>query len=356
MESLPNLQICGVCGETADAVHFGALSCRACAAFFRRRVAAGKLIIVSRCAGNCKLENQLLRRLCASCRYEKCLRIGMKTSAVLSRLVVKTEPGSSTWMGECLLDQMKAAYARLESSRRDAFLREDHVPKITNYKEVNAMCSIDIDLIVLHYTSFFQSITPIDEEQRRYLGVHFLVPFCLLDGAFRSQGIETELFLMPNGDYVDLQNLDDFYQNPDEKEDNGIAGSVTTLMEPYWRLNNQVLRKHLKEVILDLSEFLFLFWDPIYHIIPGIQNQSDACIQICKQMRSRIFEELTNYEKNLNLKADHSMRVGEIVIVLQAVQKALGIMNECRDISMVYNLYGRECPLFRVPQNSEFNN
>ncbi|EGT31058.1 CBN-NHR-237 protein [Caenorhabditis brenneri] len=347
MESPPSLQICGVCEQTADAVHFGALSCRACAAFFRRRVAANKLHVVSRCAGNCKLEGFLHRKLCSNCRLQKCLDIGMKPSAVLSRLTVKMEPGTSSM---CLLDQMKTAYLRLENARKEAFQKEGRIPKTANYKELNELCSIDLDLIIVNYTSMLQSITPTDEEQRRLLGIQFLVPFCLLDGAFRSQYVDSDLFLMPNGDYVELEKLNKFYENPEEN-DKSIAGGVTSLMRPYWRLNNQVLRNELKSVLLDLSEFLFvsalIFWDF------GITNQSEECIQICKQMRSRVIEELTSYEKSIR-KDDHPMRVGAVVMVLQAVQKAYGIMDECRDISMVYNLYGRECPLFRVPQNTEF--
>ncbi|EFO95582.1 CRE-NHR-237 protein [Caenorhabditis remanei] len=354
MESPPSLQICGVCGETADAVHFGAHSCRACAAFFRRKVAAGKPIQVSRCAGNCRLENQLLRRLCASCRYDKCIKIGMKTSAVLSRIIVKSEPSSSEfspWMGENLLDQMKVAYERLENARSEVFNLETRVPKTANYKELNEMCNIDISLIKQHYSLFFQSITPTDDDQRGFLGNHFIVPYALLDGAFRSQDGDLDFFLMPNGDYVDIRNLDNFYQNPEEK-DGSIAESVTVLMKPYWMLNQRVLRKNVKEVKLDLSEYLFvsalIFWDF------GIPNQSDECIKVCKTMRSRIFEELTDYEKSIIKTDDHSLRVGEIVIVLQAVQKALGIMHECNDISMVYNLYGRECPLFKSTELNEF--
>ncbi|CAO4377285.1 unnamed protein product [Caenorhabditis nigoni] len=353
MESPPSLLYCGVCSDTADAVHFGGLSCRACAAFFRRKVAGGKMSIGRRCNGNCKLDTVVSRRLCPFCRYDKCLRIGMKTTAVLSRLAtVKTEPGEGTssgsgWAMGNLLEQMKEAHRNLENARRGEFMNEDRKPNATNYKVLNEICSKDIDLVYQHISQFFQSITPVNDEQRKYLGHQFIAPYLLLDGAWRSRG--TELFVMPNGDYVDLHSLESFYQNPDEKDDS-IAENVTTLMKPYWHLNNQVLRKNLVEVNLDLSEFLFvsalIFWDF------GVPEQSDECIKVCKQMRSRIFEELTTYEKSKIMTEDHSLRVGEIVIVLQAVQKALGIMHECRDISIVYNLHGRECPLFKTPEFS----
>ncbi|PIC23798.1 hypothetical protein B9Z55_017370 [Caenorhabditis nigoni] len=130
MESPPSLLYCGVCSDTADAVHFGGLSCRACAAFFRRKVAGGKMSIGRRCNGNCKLDTVVSRRLCPFCRYDKCLRIGMKTTAVLSRLAtVKTEPGEGTssgsgWAMGNLLEQMKEAHRNLENARRGEFMNE----------------------------------------------------------------------------------------------------------------------------------------------------------------------------------------------------------------------------------------
>lgn len=42
------------------------------------------------------------------------------------------------------------------------------------------------------------------------------------------------------------------------------------------------------------------------------------------------------------------MRVGEILMVLHAVQKAFNIIRESREISMVYNLYDKHCPMFEM--------
>ncbi|ULT87319.1 hypothetical protein L3Y34_006843 [Caenorhabditis briggsae] len=329
----PSSSKCGVCGEPADSVHFGAHSCRACAAFFRRRVVSGKLNPKCRCAGRCNTHNQLLRRLCPSCRYEKCVQIGMRTCAVMSRVVPKSEAETNPWIENSLLEQIKVAYGKLVSARNEVFKKKTRVPKRANYKAFNETVSIDIVLIKQHLSEFFQSITPVPEEQKAILGANFLVPYALLDGAYRSQ--DSELFLMVNGDYFDRRDMDSFYQDSSDN-DRKTTEHLKALMTPYFTLNYQMLRKHVKEVHLDESEFLFIcaliFWDF------GIPNQTEECIRICKQMRSRIFEEFSNYEKLKNPSGDYSMRVGEIVIILQGVQKAVFLIQESRDVFLAYGL------------------
>uniref|UniRef100_A0A914RG99 Nuclear receptor domain-containing protein n=1 Tax=Parascaris equorum TaxID=6256 RepID=A0A914RG99_PAREQ len=65
----------------AHGLHFGLLTCRACAAFFRRSVAC-------RLQYTCRLENGMCelnknkRFSCRACRFKKCLSLGMKKESV----------------------------------------------------------------------------------------------------------------------------------------------------------------------------------------------------------------------------------------------------------------------------------
>ncbi|CBX33054.2 LOW QUALITY PROTEIN: Protein CBG10498, partial [Caenorhabditis briggsae] len=158
------------------------------------------------CNGNCELDTVVSRKLCPFCKYDKCLRIGMKTTAVLSGITKnETQPreGTSSSNGW--------AVGNLTNSKQKIY----HFPgsQTQRYKlALDEIFSKDIDLIHLHLSQFFQSITPINDEQRKFLGHQFIAPFALLDGAWRSHG--SELFVMPNGDYVDLPSLNNFYQNP----------------------------------------------------------------------------------------------------------------------------------------------
>jgi len=74
---------CTVCGADADGMHYGAMSCRSCNAFFRRAVTF-KQTYVCRKDGDCDV-NQYVRCACRACRFSKCLRAGMKVVAVQPR-------------------------------------------------------------------------------------------------------------------------------------------------------------------------------------------------------------------------------------------------------------------------------
>ncbi|CAI5452677.1 unnamed protein product [Caenorhabditis angaria] len=60
---------CSICDDSAHGTHFGVLSCRACAAFFRRTIVMKKKYI-------CK-KNHSLKQQCKFCRFQKCLKLGM---------------------------------------------------------------------------------------------------------------------------------------------------------------------------------------------------------------------------------------------------------------------------------------
>lgn len=76
---------CKVCGEpAAKHIHYGAMSCFSCRAFFRRSIQNRTAnTYVCRRTRDCQI-NLKTRKNCQFCRYERCLAVGMKPSWVLS--------------------------------------------------------------------------------------------------------------------------------------------------------------------------------------------------------------------------------------------------------------------------------
>jgi len=76
---------CKVCGEpAAKHIHYGAMSCFSCRAFFRRSIQNKTAnTYVCRRTKDCQI-NLKTRKNCQFCRYERCLSVGMKPSWVLS--------------------------------------------------------------------------------------------------------------------------------------------------------------------------------------------------------------------------------------------------------------------------------
>ena len=80
--------VCGIFQETGSKtdpkvhVHYGAMSCMSCKAFFRRCV-RDKAPTICKQQGHCNITSKS-RIKCKKCRYEKCLAIGMKPELVLT--------------------------------------------------------------------------------------------------------------------------------------------------------------------------------------------------------------------------------------------------------------------------------
>lgn len=69
---------CQVCGKSAHGKHFGAMTCRACAAFFRRSAKVPKSVY--KCDWNNKCEVLLNGRFaCKKCKLKKCMLVGMNS-------------------------------------------------------------------------------------------------------------------------------------------------------------------------------------------------------------------------------------------------------------------------------------
>ncbi|CAI5456255.1 unnamed protein product [Caenorhabditis angaria] len=78
----PNLdaEVCPVCGDRVSGYHYGLLTCESCKGFFKRTVQNKKQYQCS-ADSNCHVD-RTCRKRCPSCRFQKCILMGMKMEAV----------------------------------------------------------------------------------------------------------------------------------------------------------------------------------------------------------------------------------------------------------------------------------
>ncbi|CAP39134.2 Protein CBR-NHR-38 [Caenorhabditis briggsae] len=78
----PQEMICSICSDKAEGYHFGAISCAACGAFFRRSVSDQKVYSCSN--RQCNITHDPTKRggSCRFCRFLKCVTSGMMPQGI----------------------------------------------------------------------------------------------------------------------------------------------------------------------------------------------------------------------------------------------------------------------------------
>ncbi|KAF1753349.1 hypothetical protein GCK72_019905 [Caenorhabditis remanei] len=334
------IQTCQVCGDISRTTHFGAVSCRACAEFFRRKVVSNDKL-VKRCSGKCQL-NRRSRKTCKSCRFERCLEIGMLKTVVTSNTSLKTDDCSTEELNSILIG-LRNRYSQLEDDRRRVFGRQSYQQsRYSSYDETGEVIAKDMELISKHIISFFQARQSVHKCQEHILADNFVIPFILLETSFRSIGVQS--LILPTGSVVDAAQLDKFYL--DWECDEQPQRNTILMLQPYWTTSFRLLKDPMNRIKLDLAETLLLsaliYWDF------GIVNQSEECIEKCLQMRNVINWELVNYEKFKYGIEDHSLRIMEVMSYLQGVQKASTAIKDGGHVAKIYKLKGKESPLYGI--------
>ncbi|MBN3294440.1 NR5A2 protein, partial [Polypterus senegalus] len=73
-------ELCPVCGDRVSGYHYGLLTCESCKGFFKRTVQNNKHYICVE-EQSCPID-KTQRKRCPSCRFQKCLSVGMKPEAI----------------------------------------------------------------------------------------------------------------------------------------------------------------------------------------------------------------------------------------------------------------------------------
>ncbi|CAI2355189.1 unnamed protein product [Caenorhabditis sp. 36 PRJEB53466] len=338
---------CLVCCEVADGYHFGAPACRACAAFFRRTVQLDK-------KHECPKNNQCfilsnVRNMCRACRYEKCLNVGMKRSAVqkkrdqLGKREHFRNQSESFSRGEPVLDAMHVAYQKLLTVRRDVHKRaESQHPRAVCFGELKEVYVKEMANVYQFLCEAFPEYAELFPDTKRSLFKNFFLPFTLLESSFNGLTMKKDdVMVIPSGDYIDLGHLESYFNNNHHQFS---QEETISMFAQQFAVLRTCITHPLSAENVDVYEFLALsaliLWESDLESESDRQNAQEEALQL----RSAIIRDLLYYYQSINVYEDVALRLGKILSILPSIQRASHRFHEYMEIKNLLNLYA-------LPQN-----
>ncbi|EFO94795.1 CRE-NHR-53 protein [Caenorhabditis remanei] len=341
-------QYCLICCEVADGHHFGAPACRACAAFFRRTVQLNK-------NHECPKNNQCfilsnVRNMCRACRYDKCIDVGMKRSAVQQRRdqlgkrdEIRSTSECFSRRGEPVLDTMKRAYEKLLVVRKSVHNRvENQPPRPICFSELQQVYLKEMTVVYQFLCEAFPEYYEFLPDTKRSLFKNFFLPFTLLESSFNGHSTnKQDVMLIPSGDYIDLEHLESYFTN---NHDKFSQEKTISMFAQQFQLLRTCITHPLHAENVDTYEFLALaaiiLWESDLEADLDRQNAQEEAIQ----MRNAIIRDLLFYYQSMNIYDDVALRLGTILSILPSIQRASYRFHEYMEIKNLLNLYA-------LPQN-----
>ncbi|CCH63898.1 Nuclear receptor [Caenorhabditis elegans] len=389
---------CAVCNEVGDGLHFGAEACRACTAFFRRSVALSKKY-ECRAGRNCEVSSNI-RCMCRSCRYDKCIEVGMNPECVQNRRendtpkadlqfdTSKTEirrpipnfnivpqasavPSTSNFMDFSifkdtpisnfsafspaslpglssspsletmpLLERMRINYDKMENARNVIHRREGE--NIFQQKVPRAIT--------------FREATEVTTKEVSL--VADWIEWCFDDFGLLPVDQKTILFqnffvffcmlerafmtVKSGRDGIVVMASKDYidYDNLEGffKECNsGTGGTPAEIAKPSFELQKRSLINLMRLENVDSYEFFALCVMLFWDF--GLEGQSDECNEVGRRVKHRVTREMTFYLRNVKKHEEPLYRMASVVSILPSLQRAVRRFQEDIEMANIFNIY-----------------
>ncbi|KAI6176337.1 hypothetical protein M3Y97_00787000 [Aphelenchoides bicaudatus] len=362
---------CSVCKGESTGIHFGAEACSACAAYFRRTVVLKKTYTCPR-NNNCNIElDSQNRKKCKSCRYAKCLKVGMDFQAVQGRrdaigrysMSFKreyTEPtidentptpksqsadeistqdieSTASTSGENLgpvLKELKTRYTELNRLRKTFYCQtslnsllddsEELKPtELGNFKE----CMYEIwkvePRICINFVQrniFLKEVCP-DEKTRIF--ANFLLSFHAIEEpflTFKHGGLNEpdRFWMMSNRVFMKFAKAEEYFDVPNLMDGLNLdKKSALNLFVPSFENSLDTIGKKMEFINLDETELLGLFGIALFD--PNAKIVTAETRKILAKHQNQLFKDLYSYYKDNDFE-NPEIRLGNLILLLQGVK------------------------------------
>ncbi|VDO21026.1 unnamed protein product, partial [Haemonchus placei] len=300
-----------------SSVHFGVISCAACSAFFRRTVSENRKYSCRRSSEggfNCPIDQQH-RCYCRSCRFQKCLLMGMNpeskfrdfsASSIKLQLSVGHSPGNTIVL-------MVRSYQQMLERRRLVYC-PGSIRDILNGTKPVSTCSGDhhrtFSYVLMGFISMFRIQNLLVTSHQAALIKRFSVPFAILEKYYITMcagGLQTNRLVRYDGTYSDLN-------DPDGSVDRDTLNKlfVQSLKDFLLELSAPMYYNKMSDVEFCALNAVLLF----DQAAPGL---SEKGCRIVREARKRVYNDWFELYRKTGVR-DIGQKVGNTMLLLPAVQ------------------------------------
>ncbi|KAI6171245.1 hypothetical protein M3Y97_01078500 [Aphelenchoides bicaudatus] len=345
---------CRICDYTANGLHFGCQTCRACSEFFRRSVIDKKKYLCSK-ESQCKMEKSM-RYSCKACRYQLCLANGMRTECVqVTRRKQKihksdeeknesTKQIAQTTILEMPPTFIKAIYRMSNGiqnyhwQQRSLFtlLYPDCDPdsyKIVLYEDYIRMARGCTSLVFQTLNDFFPTFADLEldlkESLMRTFSIHFAMLFQCHQTMLKYPEFEDHHFVLHCGQLISCDTVMAFHE---KNRDQMAAARQTSLIgDACGQLIDKMRTLKVRQV--EMAAILGIkMWNELSFLSSSISKRAD-------RERKRIFKDLfADIEYTFGiLKA--GPRFGSLLMLLNDLDLVSDLMIQVYTMGRIFDLF-----------------
>lgn len=289
---------CAICGDKATGKHYGAMSCDGCKGFFRRTIRK-RHSYICRFGEKCEVD-KAKRNACRKCRFDVCLRKGMRRDAVQTERD-RIRPLNALLNGISDGDPMLEALLRAEQSTRE--LRTSVITKTAEARQqattndVTDSMNYQLTLMV-EWAKTLDGFIRLDNTAQVALLRHFSAQHLVMCAAFRSVHLT---------DAVWLTNETCLHKDSPKIPDmNRVAARIID------QVTTPMRQLHLNEIEYILLKAI-AFFDPL---AKGINSPSISDVE---ETRQKILESFEKHVRTVSPYKDMPLRFANLLLLLPPV-------------------------------------
>uniref|UniRef100_A0A914DZ12 Uncharacterized protein n=1 Tax=Acrobeloides nanus TaxID=290746 RepID=A0A914DZ12_9BILA len=389
---LPAVPRCSICGADSTGIHFGVEACAACSAFFRRTVVLNKNYVCSK-EGNCSFnKDSPTGQKCRSCRFKKCLDVGMDKNAVQHRRdaigkysnMVKREcasppaaeydvhvPGCST--SSCdrtftppspksprvqtsVLSEILERYDALNKRRRMFYCNssihalfepngEMEPVELTNFGDCMFQLWRIEPRLCVEFISNNRYLAPLSSTEKTKILSSFMLIFQAVEEPYitwQYGGMEKKFWMMANRTYIDYESPEKYFEKNSNimKDLNLDKTSAVNLFKPSFVNAMETIGARMAELNITKSELVVLI--ALVLLDPTNPLLEPTTVELLHSLRNQLFKDLMNfYEADDNIE-DPEVRMGNLILIMSGIKVHAQKSQENMQLLKVFDVIPRD--------------